>query len=423
MIAAILMVGTWQRKGSALLVVVGALPALWIGLHDLFGPVSFSSQLLGGLYTAAGLCIVIGVAELARKRRVRADRPALSREGADNYGLASFLAAATSAIVALSVSLSAYGYRPAFVWIFGALAVADTAVAVMVVRKEHVKALSDVMKSSLLAGGTLVAIASFTYQNIYVPSDTEVGIEFASSTGRPLKVSHDIYLIPVHLTMTDRSSVGAVVATSLATVTGVYYAGHGRRYPPPGQMQERETSEGKQAIPAERPGSDLSDVFPGREHRTVLAATKLIGDGSQLVSGGTYVRSILVAVPRDNFKGLVIEQSIVYGSTSRLTLAANKPIYPPATERGPWCRNRVERLWRLRESELRSFTRGRQILVTNWCADRGSERVWAFVKNLGKTSNETIERNDRLYGLHSTRHDEEIILPSSSDPAPTKRAD
>lgn len=123
---------------------------------------------------------------------------------------------------------------------------------------------------------------------------------------------------------------------------------------------------GEQYIPAEQPDSDLSDVFPGQEHRTILVVTKLIGDGSQLVSGGTYARSIVVADPRYNFKSLVIEQSIVYGSTSRSTLAANKPFHRPVTESVPGCRNSVGRLWRLRESELRTFSRGQQILVTNW---------------------------------------------------------
>jgi len=406
--------GTWIRRGVAVFVAIGAWPSLWIGLHDLLGPVSFSSQLLGAVYTAAGVCIVVGVVQLARPWPAppqRAGPPPAAPNGEaatppqdGNYGLAGFFAAAASALVALSISVSAYGYRPAFVWIFGALAVGNCAIAIVFVRDEHVRVLSTALKSSLLAGGTLVAVASFTYQNIYVPSDTEVGIEFASSSGKPVKVSRDIYLVPVHLTMTDRSSVGAVVATSLATVTGVYYAGHGRQYLAPEQAQQREVVEGDQAAPREQSSSDLSDVFPGREHRTVLAATKLIADGSELVPGGTYVHSFVVAVPRYNFKSLSIEQSIVYGSTSRLTLAAGKPFKGPVTEAVSGCSHSVERHWRLRESELRAFSRGQQILVTNWCATRDDEHVWAFVKNLGKTAKATIERNGRLYGLHYTKH-------------------
>lgn len=400
----ILCVG-WRRAVLLLLLAFMAGPALCIGLHDAFDPVSLTAFLDGAVDVAAGLCILAGVWELAR--------PFWTNRVEDhNYGLASFLAAATSAYVAASIAISAYGYRPWYVYFFGFYFLVSCAIAAAVVRDEHVHVLTSAMRSSFLAGSTLVAVASFVYQDIYVPSNSEVGIEFVSSAGRPLKISHDLYLIPVHLTMTDRSSVGVVVATSLATVTGVYYAGHGRRYAASAAAQQREIAEGEQAGQLTQAGADLSDVFPGREHRTVLAATTLIEDGSQLAPGGTSVRSFVVVVPRYNFKSLAIEQSIVYGSNQRLVLTANEPLYGPITKVADGCTHDVQRRWALRESELRSFTRGQQILVTNWCADRGRERASAFVENKdGKTSAAIRKRYKGFYGLHQAMHTETVTPP------------
>jgi hypothetical protein len=382
-----------------------AAPALWIGLHDAFDPVSLTAFLDGVLDTVAGLCILAGVLELARPYRAQ-------RVKDKNYGLASFLAAATSAYVAASISISAYGYRPVYVYVFGLYFLVSCAIAAVVGRQKHVHVLTSALRSSFLAGSTLVAVASFVYQDIYIPSNSEVGIEFVSSAGRPLKISHDLYLIPVHLTMTDRSSVGVVVATSLATVTGIYYAGHGRRYAASAAAQHREIVEGEQAGQLAQAGADLSDVFPGREHRTVLAATKLVDDGSQLAPGGTYVRSLVIVVPRYNFKSLAIEQSIVYGSSQRLALAANEPFYGPIAKAVEGCTHDVQRRWALRESELRAFTRGQQILVTNWCADRGNEHVFALVESRGgKTSTAMREHDEHFFGLHHARHTETVTPP------------
>jgi hypothetical protein len=397
--------GRTLSKLLAIPLLVAAWPAAWIGANDLLGPVSFSSQLLGALFAAGCVCIVLGIGEI-----VCLGFPPTT-EAERKPGRFAFYATAAGALVALSIAVSALGYRVEWVILFGIIAVINAIMAVVVVQRENLAVVSGVLKSLLLAGGTLIAVTSFTYQNIYIPGNTEVGIEYQIAVGKPLHTSRYIYLIPVHLTFEDKSSVSATALTSLVTITGISYTGHGQKRLPLSIAQEHVNDEGREVAPSHSRESALQDIFSGQQHRSELAVTKLIRDGSQILPGARYSRNMLVAIPRVSFHAVTIKELLFYASTTRLTLVSNKPSYGTVVTEEPGCTHTVRREWQLRESEFRTFSRGHQVLVTNWCADLQRQRASAFVRNEANSSPGTRTRNDRLYGVHRSERIEELALP------------
>ena len=400
-------------KFAAGIVLISAWPALWIGLHDALSPPSFSSQALGVAFTVAGLCIAAGMSALLFSRPPMVGPGLADADAAkvreEHLARLIFFASAASTIVALSIGISAIGYRPEWIAVFFLVAVVSAIVTVKVGLHDHFGAVTGVLKSSLLAGGTVIAFASFAYQNIYVPGNTEVGIQFSASAGHPKIVSRDIALIPVRVTTRDTSSVGAVALSSIVTITGISYSGRGGKRLSEQAAQEREIATAEQDGSNEPGAQMLDDVFPGREHRTVLAVLRPFRDGSRIFPGATYSDGLVVAVPRQAYHELEVRQELSYASSDLLTLQS-QDAYRHSRVSSDNCRSVFRQEWHLHESALRAFSRGHQIVVTGFCADRGHEGVNAYVRNEGQTSESTVDRNDRLYGLHFTFHDEHLLL-------------
>ncbi|HWY90545.1 MAG TPA: hypothetical protein VNY31_07715 [Solirubrobacteraceae bacterium] len=405
--------GESRLKFAAGIVLISAWPALWIGIHDVLSPLSFSSQALGLAFTVAGLCIAAGMLALAFSRPPTIG-PGVGDAAAANVreehlARLIFFASAASTIVALSIAISAIGYRPEWIAMFFFVAVVSALVTVKVGLHDHFGAVTGALKSSLLAGGTIIAFASFAYQNIYVPGNTEVGIEFSASASYPQIVSRDIALIPVRVTTRDTSSVGAAALSSVVTITGISYSGRGRKRLGEKAAQKREIGMAEQAGSTEPGAHGLDDVFPGREHRTVLAVLRPFRDGSLIFPGATYSDGLVVAVPRQAYHELEVRQELSYASSDRLTLQS-RDAYRHSEVTRDNCGSVFRQEWHLRESALRAFSRGQQIVVTEFCADRGHEEVKAYVRNEGQTSESTVDRNNRLYGLHFTSHEEHLLL-------------
>jgi hypothetical protein len=402
---------SWLKvlAGIALL---GAWPALWIGLHDLIAPVSFSSQILGAVFAAGGLLIVTGLLWV-----ICARPPDNSANPSDDHIKhetrvlrVMFFGAVASALVSASVAYSSVHYRSDWVVLFLLVTVVATILAAIIGHSDGFHSLTNAIGSSLLAGGTIVAIASFAYQNLYVPTNTEVGIAFSASLGKPRTLSKGVTLIPVRTVMEDTSTEEAVALSSLVTITGVSYTGAGNKHLSREDAQNHEMTTAEGVDQREPNTGAFDDLFAGHEHRSVLAVTRILGDGSAIFSGTKYQNEWVVAVPRQHYQEIDVHQEVFYAGTDHLALASQDPFHHQAFELDD-CPNDVRKEWHLRESALRTFTHGHQILVTDWCAARGHEWTAGFVRNEGgPTSHATAHRNARLYGLDFASHYEQLLL-------------
>ncbi len=344
---------------------VNAAVALWVGFHDVLWPVSLPAELVGFFYLIAGLASLAGlmaIFPLLGKEVDVTDRPDSARVGHNhllardleesarltdqsdsaraghNHLLAriardlekstrqlKFVAAAAVAGLYIDLTIVFYSlhYRTRYVWIFSALAVLCACVACVTLLGIW-EYLGKVLKVSISLA-TLVTAAQFLYQSVYVPENTQVGIDYGLTLGSMAR-SGSARLVQVDLTMKDESSVTAVTLGSMVVVSGISY--------------------------------------PGKKS-TVLGILQPIQNNNFLFPNDTYSYDFLVVVTDPGTEALNFGLTLYYARTTGLEL--RNPI--PMQEHLWSCPAGKQFEWPIEESELRNFTEGPQVLYSDWCAD------------------------------------------------------
>jgi hypothetical protein len=186
------------------------------------------------------------------------------------------------------MAVSAHGYRPVEFRALIALAVLSVVLVALAARRGILPNLTAYLKAagavapSLLAGGAL----QLWYTSIYLPANTDVGLDLSAVVGARLRVSRSLTLVPIQVMLRNDSSLTAVVLTSMFTVTGVHYL--------PTSPSVGVTSTDARTI-------GLGDPVPLPRPHPLLAIGRLLRDGARLFPNANKSLSIIVPVPRTGF--------------------------------------------------------------------------------------------------------------------------
>jgi hypothetical protein len=328
----------------ALVVALGlsmnAAVALSIGFHDVLWPVGLSAQLAGFFYFTAGVVSLAGLVAIfpllgkvldltGQPNSGRAGHSRLlaliTQDGDSSTRPFAFVAAAAVAGLYIDLIIVFYSlhYRTRYVWIFSALALLCACVACVILPR-----IWKYLGTGLKAVGTsltlLASVAHFWYQNVYVPENTPPGIYYDLTLGSIDRSGSD-RLVPVHLTMENKSSVTERTLGSMVVVSGMY---------------------------------------PNQKSR-ILSILAPIKYNNFLFPNDAYSTVFLVSVPDPGINALHLMIMLSYTRTTGLTL--DNPI--PMQKHLQSCPGDKLLEWPIVQSELRIFTEGAQVLYSDWCGD------------------------------------------------------
>jgi hypothetical protein len=395
--------GRWLRGPAAFVLLLTGGSGLVMGLANVANAASLADQIYGAAYVVAGVIATTGaVAALTPSAWLTARQTPVGAGFRSTPVAIGFLA---GLYITATLALFSSAYSPDKMLLFIAFACICVVGLGLLALRGDLGNIGFAGKAVGLSLGVVLSAAQLWYQSIYLPENTEVGLQIALAL-EPTKITAGrTHFAHLHLTVENRSSDAAVVLTSMVTITGVKYV------PSPGAgslsnkaTQSREVQEGTEANPPD--GMDVR--YRAKAHHAVLAVDRVIDDGSKLVSDNAYSRNLLVAIPDSGYQELDATIQIDYARVTRLSLGSDRRL-PPRTERS--CNHDVRSVWSINQSPLRRFTRGREILITNWCADLGSEHIYSFVSTPGQPLTEKVKlRNDRVYGNQAAKRVETFPL-------------
>jgi len=296
--------------------------------------------------------------------------------------------AVASVYIDLTVVLYSYRFRLAETAVFTGLGLLSLALLVLTAFAVALlwSDISAAAKSLGAVGAVLALVVQFWYQQAYLPENTDIGIDYGVTVGTAA-ANGDYSLIPVTLTMENKSSVTALTLQSMVVVTAVHYAA--------------------------KPG-------PGENPVTAptLAVLQPIENASYLFPDSPYTKSFVVSAPKQD-QALQISLQVDYARVPRLVLGGplngGHPLrkYPPLQH----CQARYVTAygWRIRESALRAFTTGDLVLYSYRCQSPARLVIDQNIAVGAATEPSATESELQAHfgTAHSTRQ-EVILIPRSS---------
>lgn len=312
----------------ALAMLANAAVAVWIGFQDLLWPVSLSAQFSGlflfiaGLVSLAGL---FGVFPLLRKALALINRKDTGHMAfARPFSFArSFTFVASAAMAGLYIDLTivfySLHYKTVLVSAFSVLATV-CACSAGITLPVIWKGLSKGLKATGISLALLGALVQFWYQNVYVPENTPVGMIYTVTVGSVVQEGSE-KLLQVNLTMEDAGAIPSVDLGSMVIVSGTNNSGHS----------------------------------------TILSVMQPFGDDSYFFPDDTISYEFIV-IAGPGIYAVHVELLVDVALTTKLTLDQ-----PGTLEGLQHCPQGTFSEWYVSVSNLRRFTRGRQVLWSDWC--------------------------------------------------------
>jgi hypothetical protein len=405
---------------SAVALLISTLLALRIGIPDLLVPVSVSSQLTGLAFALAGAA---GLAGLAGWREIGkpllgparpAGRARAARPGSTGQIACAFGGAVAAVYVDATIAFYAHEYKTTRTIEFGALALICLFLAGMLLPlvRSVWKDISGALKGLGALATALGLLAQFWYVSIYIPRNTQVGINYSLTLG-PVARSGDNTLATLQLTMADESSLTAVVLGSMVVVSGISYQ--------PASAGTHPTVQHRMTAYA-RSGGNPDIGFSGRETPVVLAVDSPIDNNALLLPGTVYTKDLVVVVPGSGIAALQVAIMVDYARQTRLVLGHAAWLKHPV--RVPGCPAKYTVTWAspIQESALRSFATGPHHLYSSRCARLGSPFIAQTIGASVQPEPAGVERALRAhYGpFHNARY-ETFVLESPAAAAPASR--
>jgi hypothetical protein len=422
-----------------LLVLVAAIGVVAVVLgQDIFGPLSLTARLTGGLYGAAGLVILACVIVLsgAVHRYAPLGSAAWRSTVWVTAGAITYVCTTLAAYsLALQPLRAAVELGACVVCLFGLVKFAISTPAPPRGRTERGAAAASSTSAApgagsqdtapaptpsgaaragrlAAAGGALLTAAQFWYTNVYLPSHADIGIGFDVAVQPPLWVSRHLRLVPVDITTHNASSATALVLGSMFVVDGVRYPSGAPRWRSPDAELRLEPDIGLGRLTFDQ--ANMVDIAPAPGAASAVSERLLsighpAGDGRLLFPDIDQTTRMLVAVPR-GVSALEIHVYLDYTRDSQLRLAGEdattgKVGLPYAYYTTSRCQpthnalaagrqraglgghklgtaprdvNLLE-IRQLTESALQTVTKGPEVLVSYWCFAPGGERTASFV--------------------------------------------
>jgi hypothetical protein len=255
-------------------------------------------------------------------------------------------------------------------------------------------------------------LAQFWYVSIYIPRNTQVGINYSLTLG-PVAQSGHSTLATLQFTMEDESSLTAVVLGSLVVVSGISYRpATGGAQP---TVQHRITAYA-------RSGGNPDVGFRGSEPASVLAVDSPIDNNALLLPGAVYTKDLVVVVPEPGMAALQVAIMVDYARQTRLVLGHAALLKHPVHV--PGCPAKYAITWAspIQESALRGFATGRLNLYSSRCAQLGNPFIAQTIGASVQPEPAGVESALRAhYGpFHNARY-ETFVLEQPAAAAPASR--
>jgi hypothetical protein len=348
--------------------------AVWIGIVDVFLPVSLSAQLVGLSYLLAGVAGLAGAVLLICKTKML-----WQEEEAITFTKWQFRLAGAGVVAGLyvdiTIALSSFRYELVKAYIFAALALALLGLLLAYFRlpiRPKLRGIGKALAGAGVSAGLLTVAAQFWYQNFYLPGSVQVGIEYSLSAG-PVVQSGSNRFVTLRFTMKNVSSVAAIELNSMLIVTGLSYTNGTNSGIASPAVTQRNMIAYAQTLPSRSfyfSIPKLPDIgFSGRLAARTLAAWRPIGNNANLLPDVTYSRDFVVVIPERGIQAIDARVKIIYARATRLTLGASLP-GRSGMRHPPDCKNSEQFAYHIVQSALHRFTDGSSLIfITNWCAD------------------------------------------------------
>ncbi len=317
------------------------------------------------------------------------------------------LVGAVSGIV-IDTILALYGFnyqnvRSAF---FAVLALPCIALAWKVFDRELVTPYPKLATVGAVAAA-LLSVLPFLYTSVYLPETADVAIQPALTAGTPVSMSPSRGLLDLKFALQNKSSIKAVVLTSMVAVYGITYRGKNAGF--------ASSPSPKALVEAGLNKSYTSNLeFKGKSYSTLVSLRRVIGDGSWLYSNTTYTDEISVMIPAGKYQELLVVLALRYARADRLKLTDQ--YFGPKIVSRKGCTD-IRAAWFFTQSRLSQLTRGRETAITDWCVTPSVPHSTAYFSGApGRVTSSQVTRLEALaYALKSAERIWVIRLPAKPD--------
>jgi hypothetical protein len=373
--------GKWKRRAMNLilkawhLAVIGVLLwiaaiALWLGAQDVLWPVSAPAQILGACFIIAGLATLTGFVLVAARALP------FSRKWATGEPQATLIAggAAAGLYTTLTIVVHSFRYEQAKSWLYGILAASCLILTIQILPRAW-NGISNFVKGAGVGLAVLGSVAGFYFQSFYLPENTKVGLQYGISIGQVVQRGGD-GVVSVDLTIENDSSVSALMLGSMVVVSGLTLHENSAVVSSTGTQQNLTNYAQDLVTPPSSPIAPDANIRSDElQENTILSIMQPITNSSYLFPSDTLSRNFDVVIPgitKNKIVALEFEIYTLYARTTRLTLGTR---FRPIMADFPFYAHDVQSSWSINQSALVRFTRGAQVLYSNWCADLAAPSV------------------------------------------------
>jgi len=398
----------WHLIAIAGLAWIAAI-AIWLGFQDVVWPVSLQAQILGAFFSMAGIVTLTGA--LLLTARALPFAPKWVGGALQSAFIAG--AAAAALYVGLTIVAHSFRYEAGKTWLFTILTLGCLALAIRMLPAAW-QGIGGFVKGAGITLALLGGAANFWFQSVYLPENTEVGIQYGLSVVS-VRTSGSEMLATLGFTMENRSSVTALTLGSMVIVRALTYPRNPRTVSGAAAQRNIENYARELAAPspAGPPLLNPNIGSSGSVTREILTVLQPMDNNSYLYPDDTFSFDFGVVIPaiqKANIEALEVGIHVVYARSTRLTLGS---YYGSTLVSYRSCHHDEQSVWGINQSALVRFTRGAQLFYSHWCADIHNPTVsWAVQAT--RSPYDTPKVRDEIgadIGVRTSSRNEIFLLP------------
>ena len=389
--------------------------AMWLGFQDVVWAVSLPALILGGFFMVASITTFTGFLIVT----ARALPFAPERVGGNAQSACVAGAAVAGLYVTLTIVAHSFRYESVKALLFAILAAICLILAIQTLPAAW-NTIGNFVKGAGITLALLGAAANFWFQSVYLPENTQEGIQYGATVDSVVK-SGGGRVATLDFSMENQSSVTAITLGTMVVVRELllpaspdFVSGTAAQTNINNYAQDLFTQPAGSAVPNPNIGTD------GKKQATIL--TKIltiiqpIGNNSDLHPNDTVSREfdvVIPPIPKGNTVALEVLWHVLYARSTRLTLGT---YYGSSFHTSSaYCRDYERSAWSINQSALVRFTRGAQIFYSFWCTDLSYPTVQWSVQTASKP-HETRKVRQEIgtdIGVSGSNREEIIVLPGT----------
>jgi len=387
--------------------------AMWLGFQDVVWAVSLPALILGGFFIVAGVTTFIGFLIVT----ARALPLAPEWVGGNAQSACISGAAVAGLYVTLTIVAHSFRYEPAKALLFTILAAICLILAIQTLPTAW-HTIGNFVKGAGITLALLGAAANFWFQSVYLPENTQEGIQYGASVDSVVK-SGDGRIATLDFSMENQSSVTAITLGTMVVVRELLLPASPDFVSGTAQTdinkyaQDIFTATGS-TVPNPNIGTAGNKQI--NTPAKILTIIQPIGNDSDLHPNDTVSREfdvVIPPIPKGNTVALEVLWHVLYARSGRLTLGT---YYGSSFHTSSaYCRDYERSAWSINQSALVRFTRGAQIFYSFWCTDLSYPTVQWNVQT-ERMPYETRKVRQEIgadIGVSSSNRYEIIVLPGT----------